>query len=495
MNKPIKPNISFPSGFALNGQKTDFTQQKIQNGFNPVEPDILAGDNLNKFIDDTYKSITYSNSGVADLYRSAVVYDSNETYYQNSIVFNVDNNGKVLLYLSKTDNNVGNSLNDANYWEVIQLGAVRNIGEIVSSVLPLSDAGLHLLDGALLSGSGSYGAFVDYITELYNDDPTANYFTTEANWQSSVTAYGVCGKFVVDTVNNTVRLPKITGIIEGTIDVNALGDLVQAGLPQHTHERGTQNITGNTMMVFGDGNVQQADGAFYPSGYYQIGLVQGSYNTGAATQYFDASRTWSGSTSNANYTNNLAETSNVQPQTIKAFVYIVVATSTKTDIQVDIDDIATDLNGKADTSLSNLSATGLALFNAKVNTDLNNLSATGQKVIDGQWVVVGTNISTANTVGSYTLDISSLLPADNYKYEVILACQMFGSGDIFYQSVYTTELPSSYVASTSSVIANLAVIPVGTNRIINYAITSNGNTSPNGAYLQLCAYRRIGTNS
>ena len=129
------------------------------------------------------------------------------------------------------------------------------------------------------------------------------------------------------------------------------------------------------------------------------------------------------------------------------------------------------------------------------NQDLSNITATGKKVIDGQWVVVGTYISGANTVGSYTLDISSLLPADNYKYEVILACQIFGSGDVFYQSVYTTEFPSYYVTSTSSVIRNLAVIPVGTNRIINYAITSNGNTSPNGATLYLCAYRRIGTNS
>ena len=129
------------------------------------------------------------------------------------------------------------------------------------------------------------------------------------------------------------------------------------------------------------------------------------------------------------------------------------------------------------------------------NQDLSNITATGKAVIDGQWVVVGTYISGANTVGSYTLDISSLLPADNYKYEVILACKLFGSGDVFYQSVYTTEFPSSYVTSTSSVIANLAVIPVGTNRIINYAITSNGDTSPNGATLYLCAYRRIGTNS
>ena len=35
----------------------------------------------------------------------------------------------------------------------INLG-VRNIGEIVASPLPLTDAGLHLLDGSLIQGGG-----------------------------------------------------------------------------------------------------------------------------------------------------------------------------------------------------------------------------------------------------------------------------------------------------------------------------------------------------
>lgn len=43
---------------------------------------------------------------------------------------------------------------------------------------------------------------------LYADDPTADYFATEADWQSEVATTGVCGKFVYDGTNNTVRLPK-----------------------------------------------------------------------------------------------------------------------------------------------------------------------------------------------------------------------------------------------------------------------------------------------
>ena len=221
-------------------------------------------------------------------------------------------------------------------------GFSRNIGEIVTSTIPLTDAGLHLLDGSVIQGNGIYSDFVTYIAGLYTADPTAAYFTDETTWQSSVTTYGVCGKFVYDSVNDTVRLPKLTGITEGTTDLTALGDLVQAGLP---------NITGGTKYLFA-----VLDQTAQPSGaIYGIGGNNYQYPTGSTggtlckQTLFDASR------SSSIYGNSTT----VQPQTIKTLVYIVIATSTKTEIQVDIDNVATDLNGKADTDLLNLTA-GLA---------------------------------------------------------------------------------------------------------------------------------------
>lgn len=276
----------------------------------------------------------------------------------------------------------------------------RNVGEIVASSLPLTDAGLHLLDGSLILGGGIYQGFVDYIADLYSqntlfawlyndgiddyiiytktqtiasdtvlynadgtsysgadftieasgddyviqysgnnttytqsEDITANYFTTEALWQQSVTTYGVCGKFVYNSVNNTVRLPKITGILEGTTDATALGDLVEAGLP---------NITG---IIF---NPVNTSGAFKTT----TTPMSGSYynnegSIGAKIHQYQV--TFSASETNSIYGNS----STVQPQTIKAFYYIVIANSTKTEIQSDIDEIATDLNGKADVDLTN----------------------------------------------------------------------------------------------------------------------------------------------
>ena len=211
----------------------------------------------------------------------------------------------------------------------IQVGQPYNVGQIIESIVPLTDAGLHLLDGALINGSGIYSDFVTYIAGLVSTYP--DLFETEANWQTAVTTYGVCGKFVYDSVNNTVRLPKITGIIEGTTDLTALGDLVQAGLP---------NITGTFSATRAQG-YDQATGAFsQDSTLITSGAGSGTYGR---KFYFDASA------SNSIYGNS----NTVQPQTIKVLYYIVIATSTKTSIQVDIDEVVTDLNGKTDVDLSN----------------------------------------------------------------------------------------------------------------------------------------------
>jgi hypothetical protein len=232
----------------------------------------------------------------------------------------------------------------------------RNIGEIIQSTIPLSDAGLHLLDGSLINDAGSYSAFVTYIAGLVSNYP--DLFITETAWQQSITTYGVCGKFVYNSKNNTVRLPKITGFVEGTTDVTALGDLVEAGLP---------NITGNLINNrIGDVSLSQIT----PSTAYNTGQNHGalrntyvtdatqSISTGSNTNY----KMVSGIEMDASLSNSIyGNSTTVQPQSIKILYYIVIANSVKTNIEVDIDEIATDLNGKADVDLSNINASGTSL--------------------------------------------------------------------------------------------------------------------------------------
>jgi hypothetical protein len=109
--------------------------------------------------------------------------------------------------------------------------------------------------------------------------------------------------------------------------------LVEAGLP---------NITGEISNFWSQNYTASATSALISNegGNSKKGAT-GSNNT--YTISLDASR------SNSIYGNSLT----VQPQTIKVLYYIVIATSTKTDIQVDIDEIASNLNGKADRDLTN----------------------------------------------------------------------------------------------------------------------------------------------
>ena len=239
--------------------------------------------------------------------------------------------------------------------------ATRNIGEIVASTIPLTDAGLHLLDGSLIQGSGIYSAFVTYIAGLVSTYP--NIFVTESAWQTSVTTYGVCGKFVYDSTNNTVRLPKVTGIIEGTTDVTALGDLVQAGLP---------NIYAKLGGYFNGANY------VVPSNTQGIRFVN---EVGCCSNNISDNKPFNtvvdASLSSSIYGNS----STVQPQTVKVLYYIVIATSSKTEIQVDIDEIATDLNGKTDVDLTNVNNSGTsrsAMWAMPSATSINlTLGATG----------------------------------------------------------------------------------------------------------------------
>ena len=234
-----------------------------------------------------------------------------------------------------------------------------NIGEIIQSTIPLSDAGLHLLDGSVISGSGAYSAFVTYIAGLVSSYP--DLFETEANWQTSVTNFGACGKFVYDSVNNTVRLPKITGFTEGTIDPTVLGDLVEAGLP----------------------NIESGFALQYPNDGYKHNITyrETADKRGSAVPSFGnvSQIEIDASLSNSIYGNSTT----VQPQSIKVLYYIVIATTTKTDIQVDIDEVMTDLNGKVSTA-------DLATCHVVVETYVNGTS--WYRVYDDGWCEQGGHI-------------------------------------------------------------------------------------------------------
>ena len=397
-------------------------------------------------------------------------------YPQDAILGYIDGDGAYKLVRSLIDDNTYNFITtpsyiDGTHWEEVPMGgSSRNIGEIVSSTIPLTDAGLHLLDGALLQ-YGSYQAFIDYIADLYDSGNYTAIFDTEANWQAAVTTYGECGKFVYDSVNNTVRLPKISGFIEaGT--TSTVGNLVQAGLP---------NITGSLIRGSSGtvGIYNAGTGAFSVS----TSSSQGIYGTTSSGFYTDVDL--DASNSNSIYGNS----NTVQPQAIKVLYYIVVSTTTKTSIDVDIDEIATDLNGKADVDLLNINASC--------------------KPIDGQWVkadtIIASSVTANNNTGVLEYSLSSYLPNDNYNYEVIFTawgkggasnsgayCYLFTDlvGEIVNDVSYTAHI---FRASGTAEASGAVILPVGTGRKLKMYCTNNSNATI--TTIRAIGYRRIGTNA
>ena len=204
----------------------------------------------------------------------------------------------------------------------------RTLGEIIFSLIPQSDPALHLLDGSLIDGTGVYNAFYTYMKNLY-DNGYDKCFTDETSWQSSVTTYGVCGKFVLDTSNQTIRLPMIEGFVEGTLDEDALGELVEAGLP---------NITGSMNFDYGNNG---------SSGPYSGG-ISGSFSgsnikNGRPTNY-DSNPAYGTVQFNASHSSSIyGNSTTVQPQSIKGFYYIVLSTSVALDVPLDVNAVVNDV--------------------------------------------------------------------------------------------------------------------------------------------------------
>lgn len=341
-------------------------------------------------------------------------YDVGTEYSNTSIVKRIT--GTALdFFISLQNNNIGHPLSDSNYWAQASLSAGRNVGEIITSTIPLNDSGLHLLDGALIEGTGVYESFVNYIASIY--DSASSYFTDETTWQNSVNKYGSCGKFVYNATNNTVRLPRISSILQGTTDISALGNLTEAGIPNITGGFTARGIGGQYSTL------QDPTGVFYISTTTPTGDVTGTGGTRTGSIYtFNASR------SSAIY----GKSNTVQPQTIKVLYYIVIATSEKTDIEVDIDNIVTDLNGKADIDLSNVTVTNsfaTVLNNAGIRTvveSYRNGTSWYQIWSDGK-IEQGGIADRGSYKGSGNFTVALLKPFSDTSYSVL--CSM-KDGDI-----------------------------------------------------------------
>ena len=110
-------------------------------------------------------------------------YDSGTTYYTgNWVSYNSS------LYVAKVDNFSNVAPTNTTYWSKFTGGSSRNLGEYVTSALPLTDTTLHLADGSLLSQT-NYPEFYNYVGSLYSAPTVTQYYAWQNEDNSSDIIY------------------------------------------------------------------------------------------------------------------------------------------------------------------------------------------------------------------------------------------------------------------------------------------------------------------
>lgn len=295
---------------------------------------------------------------------------------------------KYTVWISPEDNKVDLELQQIKEMLEKQTGAFA--GQTIFSLDPLFEDTLHLADGTLLLVGGIYDQFIaDYISKLYTTN--SERFCTEDEWQESVLKYGVCGKYVYNE-GVSVRLPK-------------LGNYLYSNIAN------TAPVVGNGMTL----------GLYNDSGNY--GLTQGGSYANTISMCVDAyGKPVSTSTNNnpAQNRNSLGVTTDSEKsgiiadlsglKVIEGYYYIVVGGGTKTDIEVNLDNIATDLSNKVDIDLANCTRPYV------IETYQN--GASWYRIWSDGWCEQGGRTGEINNVSTATINLLQPYKDGNYQVQM-----------------------------------------------------------------------------
>lgn len=294
---------------------------------------------------------------LAYLYQEGIAeYDTETTYFIGSWVKGIIND-KRIIYESLTDNNLGNPLTDQTHWQEIKFG-----GGSGGSSLPLFTPMLfdHVLEGDeavgwALQGSlvtNTYPAAVNAIKTAYASgtdetftlgDITFPYKKAQNGWQIAdiaqkdnvdalFTQTGVAKFYVLDSANNQFYLPRENWFQQLTTDPDKVNQYNEAGLPDFTAKFNCQAWMG---VDKGCKN--------YNSETYTYSKTSTLQNGGVEIK---------GSYSNPIYGNS----DTVQPPSSNWLLYYVVGNTITNESEIDVGNVLSDLQLKADTNLANVTA-------------------------------------------------------------------------------------------------------------------------------------------
>ena len=228
----------------------------------------------------------------------------------------------------------------------------KNPGEIITSLDPISDPNLLLLDGRSIALNGIYSDFITkYIQPLQISNPER--FITNTQYEDYIQKYDCCGFYVYDEDNNSLRLPKLSGMVQYTVISTDSGNIVEAGLPNilvsttgaHTHTTSSSGSHTHNYTTVDTTNTPRGDDR---NGCFSYTQESQTSSSGSHTHTINSS---------GNHTHTLSSTfigksNTVQPQTMKLYAYIVVGNRVNTNVTTtsivnainEINNLSTKLN-------------------------------------------------------------------------------------------------------------------------------------------------------
>lgn len=268
------------------------------------------------------------------------------------------------------------------------IGGDLPLGSIIPNVGVLNDERFTLLDGKTLASNGTYAEFYRKAVENIANGYWVQ--CTEEEFNSDVSNYGSCGKFVV--TDEYIRIPKITKFIGATNILSEIGKTYKESLPNIkgridpiSSGRGSAGFVSQSGSLIGETNDKTA--GLGGNGVYK------------ATLGFDASR------SSSTYQDG----AKVQPDHTKYPYYMKISTEgQKEPIEIDINNVYEDLELKANKSLSNLTAEGKSLASG--------LGMPSNNYID---LTLGANNSTYTAPANGRLSLTKQQGDSTYNYNII----------------------------------------------------------------------------
>lgn len=336
------------------------------------------------------------------------------------------NNNKSLQIVSNDRHSINNGVIIGSFRSKKENTSNLPLGTILTLSIEYDEPSLQKLDGRNLLQNGIYKDFCEWLKQRVNDSNVP--ICSINDYANEMTTYGQCGKFVINDTNldqssngysvtaNSIKLPTITEFIASSNGGDVIGLAELDEFKSHNHYINDYADAG------ADTNPEAA-------------RINTNINT--KTGYYNI------------YT-GLTGGEETRPKNVRYPYYIVVATSIKTDVQVNLENVANDINA-INSTLTKTDKIKV-IYDAHSSDPNINLNKTGG-ILGGTWGALMLNL---NAKGCY-----------------VYACAKGILGARFYidLSIFNIPNPPSEFTSTGFVKSQVTVDVYNRYNLFGFNIT------------------------